>query len=327
LNLVTGGAGFIGSQLVAELVSRGEAVRVLELAHAAVDHLPANGVEVVRGDIRDRASVRRAVRGCRRVYHLAANPNLWTRDRRDFDAVNHRGAVNVLEEALDAGAERVLHASTESILTSRRFTGGAVDSLELRREDMIGPYCLSKFLAEEAALSLAHRGAPVIVVNPTLPIGPGDRGQSPPTRMTVAFCKGKLPAYLDCRFNMIDARDVALGMIAAMDSGQPGRRYLLGAWNLTLAQWLAEVGRAVSIRPPRWKVPYWFALAAASVSEFLADRVTGRIPIATVTGVRLARNVMHFDAGKSHKELGFVPRPLTESIHDAIAWYRFMGWI
>lgn len=325
--LVTGGAGFIGSHLVSQLLDRGEAVRVLELPSADVEHLPLERIELMRADIRDRMAVRSAVTGCRHVYHLAANPHLWTRDRRDFDAVNHLGAIHVLTESLAAGAERVVHVSTESILTSRRFQGGPVEHQELVAEEMCGPYCLSKFHGERAALRLAEEGKPVVVVNPTLPIGPGDRGQSPPTRMTVAFCQGRLPAILDCRVNMIDARDVAAGLIAAMEVGQSGRRYLLGAWNGSLSEWLALIGAQIGRRAPRWHVPYAVALAVAWASEFLADHVTGRMPMATVTGVRLTRHVMHFDSTASLRELNIDPRPIGESIRDAIAWYRAMQWI
>lgn len=161
--LITGGAGFIGSHLVSLLVEHQQQVRVLELPTATVSHLPLQKMEVVRGDIRNRNDVRNAVKGCHQVYHLAANPNLWTRHRLDFDAVNHRGTVNVLDESLAAGASRVLHVSTESILTSRDFRGGAVESHRPRREDMVGPYCRSKLDAEAAAFRLADQGAPVLV--------------------------------------------------------------------------------------------------------------------------------------------------------------------
>ncbi|QDU60152.1 3 beta-hydroxysteroid dehydrogenase/Delta 5--_4-isomerase [Planctomycetes bacterium Pan216] len=325
MNLVTGGAGFIGRHLVRQLVDAQEPVRVLDLSSPVEGDL--TGVEWHVGDIRDRSAVRRAVEGCRRVYHLAANPNLWTRRRRDFDAVNHQGTVHVLREAVDAGCERVLHTSTESILTSRRFDGGAVEDLTLRREDMVGPYCLSKFQAEEAAMTLAREGAPVVIVNPTLPIGPGDYGLSPPTRMTVAACRGALPAYLDCQFNMIDVRDIATGLRLAMEKALPGRRYLLGAHNVTLAEWLRMVGERAGRKPPTRRVPYWLALGVAHASEWWADWISGRMPQATITGVKLTRYVMHFDPSRSLAELALSPRPLADSLKDAVCWYRRMGWI
>lgn len=321
--LVTGGAGFIGSHLVKHLATGSEPIRILELPSADVSALP--GVEVVRGDIRDRDCVRDAVRDCRHVYHLAANPNLWTRRREEFDAVNRQGTIHVLEEALDQGAERVLHVSTESILTSRRFQGGAVENYRPRREDMVGPYCLSKYEAERFAFQLADGSAPVLVASPTLPVGPGDYGLSPPTRMTLACARGELPAYLDCRLNMIDVRDVALGLARTMDVGVPGRRYLLGAWNIELIEWLRMVSAAVGRRSPRWRVLYPLALMAGHASEWLADHITGRMPNATVTGVRLTRYCMHFDPAATLEELGLKPRPLAESLHDFLEEAKRLG--
>lgn len=327
MNLVTGGAGFIGAHLVERLLAEGEAVRVLERPGAPVDHLPLEQIELVSADVRDRRAVRAAVRGCRNVYHLAGNPNLWIRDRREFDLVNHQGTVHVLEAALEAGAERVLHTSTESILASRSFAGGAAEYLRPREQDVLGPYCLSKLRAEQAAFRLAERGAPVIVVSPTLPVGPGDRNGTPPTRMTVAFCRGRLPAILDCRLNFIDVRDVAAGMVAALRVGRPGVRYLLGAANLRLRAWLALVGPLVGRKPPRAGVPYPLALAVGWIGEWIADHITGRAPMAGVTGVRLTRRCLHFDPAASLAELRLHPRPTAESARDAVEWYRKSGWI
>jgi dihydroflavonol-4-reductase len=327
VNLVTGGAGFIGSHLVQQLVERGEGVRVLERPGAAVEHLPLDRIELVRADIRDHAAVKAAVRGCARVYHLAADPNLWRRDRDAFDAINHVGAAHLMRAALDAGAARVLFVSTESILTSRQFAGGAVETVRFREQDMLGPYCLSKFRGERAAFELAEAGAPVIVCSPTLPIGPGDRGQTPPTRLAVAFCQGRIPAYLDCRFNLIDVRDAADGLVRAMERGRPGIRYLLGAHNTRLVEWLRLLAHLVGRPAPRWQVPYALALTTGWCSERWADLVTHRMPMATVTGVRLTRRSMHFDASVSTHELGLQPRSVQASTADAVAWYRSQGWI
>jgi len=331
VKLVTGGAGFIGSHLVAALLAEGDEVRVLERPGADVDHLPLARIELVGADIRDRAAVARATRGCRHVYHLAADPNLWRREVREYDAINHQGALNVIRAALDNGAERVLHTSTESILTSTEtaadFAGESVEDLELKESDMLGPYCVSKFRADRAARRMAAEGAPVILVCPTLPVGPGDRSLTPPTRMSVAFCRGELPAYVNCRLNLVDARDVAQGMIAAIRKGRPGRRYLLGGHNRELADWLAALGAEVGRAPPRWTVPYAAALAVAWCSEQWARYVTGKMPMATVTGVRLTRRSMFFDAAPSLSELGLAPRPVEDSARDAVAWYKSLGWL
>ncbi len=325
--VVTGGAGFIGSHLVELLVSRGERVRVIERSGAAVDHLPLAKIEVVFADIRDEDSVRTALRGCGAVYHLAANPQLWTRHRNDFHAVNYLGAVHVLRGALDAGARRVLHTSTESILTRARQTVLIAEDQDVPAADVIGPYCRSKFRAERFAFHLARSGAPVVVVNPTLPVGPGDRGRSPPTQMMLDCCRGNRSAYLDADLNMIDARDIAAGMVAALERGRTGVRYLLGAENWSIHRVFSHVAKLVGEAEPRWRVPYPLALAAAYVSEFVADTVTGRIPAATVTGVKLTRRRMHFDASRSLAELGITPRPVTESIAETVAWFRAMKWL
>ncbi|MGL5098271.1 MAG: NAD-dependent epimerase/dehydratase family protein, partial [Planctomycetia bacterium] len=222
---------------------------------------------------------------------------------------------------------RVVHASTESILGCRRPGPEPLETAVLHEEDMIGPYCRSKHRAEVEALRLGRAGAPVVVVNPTLPVGPGDRLLTPPSRLTLSAAKGELPAYLECEFNMIDVRDVATGMRAALDRGQPGRRYILGAWNLRLSQWLALTAAAANRPAPTWKVPYPLALTVAFAQEAWADWITGRAPQATLTGVRLTRRRMHFDAGPSLAALGLTPRPITESLSDAVAWYRQVGWL
>jgi dihydroflavonol-4-reductase len=326
LTVVTGGAGFIGSHLVENLVRRGERVRVVERPGAETGHLPP-GVEIVRADIRDRAAVDQALRGAAQVYHLAANPNLWVRDRREFDAVNHRGTVHVLDAALDAGAERVLHTSTESILTCARATGPIAEDAAVTEADAVGPYCLSKLRAEDAAMARARAGRPVVVANPTMPVGPGDRGLSPPSRLIRDFCRGELPARMDCTLNLIDVRDVAEGLVRVMDRGEPGRRYLLGGENLTLAGLLSILSEMTGVPVPRWRVPYPVGLAAAWLSELWADRVSGRPPKATLTGVRLTRRTMHFDASRSLAALGLTPRPARQSLADAVDWLRQTGQI
>jgi dihydroflavonol-4-reductase len=321
LTIVTGGAGFIGSHLVERLVARGERVRVVERPEADTAHLPPR-VEVVRADIRDAPAVAEALRGGRRVYHLAANPNLWVRDRAEFDAVNHRGTVHVLDAALANGAERVLHTSTESILTRARSDGPIAEDVAIALSDAIGPYCRSKLLAENEAMACARAGRPVVIANPTMPVGPGDRGLSPPTRLIRDFCRGRLPARMDCTLNLIDVRDVAEGLIRTMERGQPGRRYLLGGENLTLVGLLGVLSELTGVPVPRRRIPYALGLAVACGSEFWADHVTGQTPRATVTGVRLTRRTMHFDPTRSLAALGLAPRPVRESLADAVAWLR-----
>jgi dihydroflavonol-4-reductase len=324
--LVTGGAGFIGSHLVHQLLDKGESVRVLEHPNAPVAHLPVGCIELMRGDIRDRSAVEAAVRGCGEVYHLAAYPHLWAARRGVFQQVNYLGTVNVLDAALSAGVRRVLHTSTESILTRVRQDGPIAEDQRVALRDVVGPYCRSKLLAEQHAFRAARAGAPVVIVNPTLPVGPGDFGQSPPTRMILDFCRGKRREYLDATLNLIDVRDVAAAMVRAMEAGRPGRRYLLGNENLSVREVFARLAALTGLPEPHRRVPYGVALAAAYASEFLANVFTAQAPAATVTGVKLTRRVMHFDARRSLADLGVRPCPVAQALADAVAWYREVGW-
>lgn len=334
LSLVTGGCGFIGHHLVRLLATRGERVRVLDWRRPAADNgifagLPSGAVEFRQGDIADPATVDAAVAGVSRVYHLAANPNLWARDASVFERVNLGGTLNVLAAAERHRPERVVYTSTESILAGLRGAarGSAMidEDIALSVDDMPGPYCRSKFLAERAALDAAANGLPVVVVNPTLPIGPGDRLLTPPSRMLLDFLGGRTPAYLETAFNMIDVRDAALGHILAAERGRTGQRYILGGENLTMSGLLALLAE-ISGRPvPRLRIPYWLAYAYSAVDEFVADRITGKPPRAPLTGVRLARHAMHFDNSRALAELGLQPRPLRRALTDAVAWFRNEG--
>jgi dihydroflavonol-4-reductase len=301
-------------------------VRVLERPGAAIEHLPLANIELVRADIRNRPAVDECVRDCDSVFHLAANPNLWTHRRGHFRQVNFLGAANVLGASIAAGVRRILHTSTESILTRASQNGPIPADVVVRPRDVVGPYCRSKYDAEVYALRLAQAGAPIVVVNPTLPVGPGDLGRSPPTQMMLDFCRGRRREYLSAELNLIDVRDVAKGMVQALERGRTGRRYLLGHENISIREIFQKLSRLTGIPEPRWRVPYPVALTAAYVSEFVADVATRRSPAATITGVKLTRRTMHFDASKCLAELNLAPRPIDESLADAVGWFREMGW-
>jgi dihydroflavonol-4-reductase len=197
--------------------------------------------------------------------------------------------------------------------------------VEIAPEDTVGPYCLSKLRAEQYAFSLARRGRPVVVANPTMPVGPGDRGLSPPTRLILDFCRGRLPVAMECTLNLIDVRDAARGIDLTMQRGTPGRRYLLGGTNVTLMGLFLHLSRLTGVPVPRWNVPYPLGLAVAAASELWANYVTGRMPRATITGVRLARRLLHFDPSRSLAELGLRPRGLDESLDETVAWLGSAG--
>lgn len=323
--LITGGCGFIGRHLVRLLLARGERVRVLDLADGPAEEHPA--VELIRASTLDSAAVERALRGIDRLYHLAAVPHLWSADKGQFERVNHRGTEVVLTAAARADLERIVHCSTYAVLVGRRrLSGQAVDETALLgSDDMAGPYCRSKCRAEHAALAAARRGLPVVVVNPTAVLGPGDDNLTPPTEMLRLLLNGGPGFFLDCPLNFVDVRDVALGHLLAAERGRIGERYLLGGTNLTMRQLLALLSGLTGLPMPRRAIPPWVALAVAHVSETLADHVTHRPPTAPLTGVRLALQSAAVDAGKAARELGLAPRPLAETLADAIGWLHAHG--
>jgi dihydroflavonol-4-reductase len=317
--LVTGGCGFIGRHLTTLLSRRGYRVRVLDLQDWP--DAPA-GVEIRRGSILDKATVAGAMEGIQLVFHLAANPNLWAPDPRTFHEVNYEGTCRVLEAAAEAGVSRIVYTSTESILKNVRARNGSDaalidESVELALEDVWGAYCRSKFLAEEAARRAAKSGLPVVIVNPTMPVGPGDGLLTPPTRMLLGFLNGATPAYMDCEFNLVDARDVALGHLLAAERGRFGERYILGGENLALANVLELLREMTGFPIARCRVPYRLAYFAGLISEGIA-RLTKRPPLAPLSGVVLARSSMAFDSRKARGELGWASRPLRQSLQDAV---------
>jgi len=329
--LVTGGHGFVGSHLVSQLLSRGNQVRILDLSPEVPSELAQcakdGQLEIRLGDIRDEKAVSMALRGIDSVFHLAANPRLWTRRRGDFFSINQLGAKKVLETACRSGCRRVVHCSTESILTRRDQVGAIRPNQVVPRREVVGPYCRSKHAAEVMALGMGRRGWPIVVVNPTLPVGPGDRGLTPPGKLIRDFCRGKRREFIHAELNLVDVRDVARGMILAMEKGIPGRRYLLGGENMTVRELFGRLSGLTGLPGPRWQVPYPVALLAGWVGELAADLFTGREPEPSITGVTLAGRRMVFDPRESLEELGLVPGPVNKALLDAINWFRSAGML
>lgn len=325
--VVTGGAGFIGAHLVRRLVEEGVTVTVLERPGASLDNLAGLDVRVLPADISIPASLDPILEKCDVLFHLAANPRLWVRDRREFQRVNTLGTRNVLAAAKAARVSRVVYTSTESIIGPSRHGERGDEETPARADDMVGSYCLSKFLAEQAALEAASSGQDVVIVNPTVPVGPGDINRSPGSRLMVDFLNGRVPVCMDCRLNVVDVRDVAWGHILAWRRGVSGRRYILGNQSITVFELLKLAGEIYGRKPPRACVPYAIGLAFAYVSEFVADYMTGREPAATVTGVRLTRRMAHLDCSRAERELGFQTADIRYALLDAIVWYQQRGWV
>lgn len=326
--LVTGGAGFIGSHLVRQLAAANHAVRVLEKPGASVSHLPQDRIEIVFADIRDGAAVARATGDCDIVLHLAANPNLWARNPDDFEQVNHQGTRHVLEAARSAGARRIVHVSTESILAAARGHDVITERTRTSLSDMIGPYCRSKWLAEQAAQEAVEAGQPVVIVRPTIAVGPGDINLGPPSRLVCDFCNGRVKGHLDGGLNLIDVRDAAAGIWAAAEHGDIGRRYLLAAEDWSIHDLLRLLAKLSGRPAPRWRVPYTVALGFAYFEEWVCSHLTATVPMATVTGVRLTQRHFRFDGRQSARELRLQPmRDCGAAVAEALGWFRAAGLI
>jgi dihydroflavonol-4-reductase len=319
MNLVIGGSGFIGAHLVQELLSHDEQVRVFDR-----DPYPAGLArqpqESVQGDILDTDHVATAMDGCETVYHLAGIPMLWARDVATFDRVNHQGTRSILAAARKKEIGTLVFTSTESILAPTSGNEPVREDASPRLEDMLGPYCRSKFLAEQAVFDAAREGMRAIVVCPTLPIGPGDRNLTPPGQMVHDFLLGKIPGFLDCTLNFADVRDMAIWHRNAANAGEPGRRYILSGYNLKIEEFLQLLARESGRPAPRLKVPYAVALAWSYVEHYYG-RLTGKKPKSSITGVKLCRRSMAFDGSWTWQALAHQPRPLAETIKETVAWH------
>ena len=314
--LVTGGSGFIGQHLVRVLLARGRAVRILDLREP--EYAPA-GLQFVKGSILDARQVRKALAGIEDVYHLAALPGMWMPDKRDFHAVNCRGTEIVLAAARERGVSRFLYCSTESILFGRSNCEPVVtESVRTTPEEMPGAYTRSKMLAEQRALQAAALGFPLIIANPTMPIGP-HRNLTPPTAMLRYFLNRRIQVYVDFVLNLVDVRDVAAGLVLAMERGQVGQRYILGGQNISLRKLLDLVGAMSGRNALRIPLSTGVARLAATAMEFLSDHLTHRSPSATVEGVRIALRSKPLSNEKSERELGYAPRPIEPALRDIVA--------
>jgi dihydroflavonol-4-reductase len=323
--LVTGGTGFVGANLVRELLASGATVRVL--ARPAGDRRALQGcaVEIAEGDLLDVASVERAVAGARHVYHVAADYRLWARDPRALFRANVDGTRHVLRAAAEAGAVRIVYTSTVGALGIPKDGAAGDEATPVSLGDMVGPYKASKFLAERVADEMAARGAPVVIVNPSAPIGPWDVKPTPTGQMIVDFLAGRMFASVDTGLNLVHVRDVARGHVQAAERGRPGQKYILGHENVPLLDLLRRLAALTGLPGPRLRIPYAVAWMAAAGMEGVA-RLTGRPPRVALTAVRMARKRMYFSPTKAVAELGLPQTPVDEALRDAVDWFRARGY-
>jgi dihydroflavonol-4-reductase len=325
--LVTGGTGFVGSHLVRRLLARNAEVRCLVRAASRLDNLQDLPVEFVTGDLRDVESLKQAVRGVSRVYHCAADYRLWCKEPREMYDSNVGGSRNVMQAAMDEGVERVVYTSTVGALGINDNGTPANEATPVALADMIGHYKRSKFLAEEEVRRFAARGLPVVIVNPSTPVGELDIKPTPTGKIIVDFLKGKMFGYVDTGMNLIDVRDCAEGHILAAERGRVGERYILGGANLTLKEMFDALASVTNIPSPKMRVPHWVAESYARLENFWAINVARRVPDVPLESVKMARHCMWFDSAKAVRELGLPQSPIGDALKRAADWFREHGYV
>ena len=329
---VTGASGFVGANLVHELNARGHSVKALLRPNADERGLAGADYERVSGDVSDRQALAEAMRGCDWCFHVAASYHLWLRDYAPMYAANVEGTRNVIEAAAEAGCSRIVYTSTVGCIGLPKELNGAVtptdETAPVAESQMSNHYKLSKWRAEVVARELAAKGLPVVIVNPSAPVGPRDVKPTPTGKMILDFLNREMPAYLDTGLNWVHVRDVAVGHILAAERGRVGERYILGHadGNWTMKSALDVLAEITGLSAPRFRVPHLVALLAAHVDE-TRSRITGRAPKAPVGGVRMAKYKMFFSPAKSIRELGLPQTNPKQALAEAVKWFRQHGYV
>ncbi len=327
LAFVTGATGFVGSHVARVLLEQGADLRLLVRAGSDARNIGGLNADRVPGDLRDPASLEKAMAGCEVVFHVAADYRLWVRDPEQMFRSNVAGTQAILQAARKNGVRRVV--CTSSVATMG-FTGNghpADENSPVALENMIGPYKKSKFMAEQVAIEAGRSGMDVVVVNPTTPVGEQDIKPTPTGRIVVDFLKKKFPAYVDTGLNLVDVTECARGHAAALEKGRTGERYILGGENLTLKQILDKLGAITGLPSPKIRVPYAMALATGVVDEVFTGRILGREPRATIDAVRMGRKKMFVTSAKAERELGWKTIPVDDALRRAVEWFQKNGYV
>jgi dihydroflavonol-4-reductase len=323
--LVTGAAGFLGSHVARQLIARGEEVRVLMRASSTNRAVADLSLEYVTGDLRDPASLDRALKGIKRVFHVAADYRLWAKRSQDIYDSNVGGTKNILDAARRAGVEQFIYTSTVATIAVDR-PQHPNESTDARLEEMVGHYKRSKWLAEREALSAAKAGLPVIIAMPTTPVGPWDWKPTPTGKIILDFLNGNMPGYVETGLNFVGVEECAAGHLLVAEKGKVGERYLLGAENLTLKQLLDKLASITGLPAPRLKIPHALALGVA-YAETAFSRIIRREPQIPVEGVKIARHMMFVDCSRAQRELGFQPGAVSAALERAVRWYEANGYV
>jgi len=325
--LITGASGFVGSAVARAARARGFQVRVLVRASSPRQNLAGLDAEVFEGDMRDEASVSRALAGARYLFHVAADYRLWARDPGEIERNNLEGTRAVMRAALQQRVERVVYTSSVATLKVDSQTTAATEDAPLASEQAIGAYKRSKVIAERLVEQMvAQEGLPAVIVNPSTPIGAHDVRPTPTGRIIIEAATGKMPAFVDTGLNLVNVEDVAAGHLLALDHGRIGERYILGGDNVTLQQLLGEIASLTGRRPPRVKLPLWPLFPLARAAEAVAQ-ITGREPFVTVDGLKMSKNRMFFSSAKAERELGYRAAPHLAALQAALDWFSQAGYL
>jgi dihydroflavonol-4-reductase len=319
---LTGATGFLGSHVARVLAEQGADLRLLVRSTSNLKNLEGVKAETATGDLRDAASLQKAISGCDTVFHVAADYRLWLRDPQEMYRSNVNGTRAILEAAQQNGVSRVVYTSSVATMGFTANGHPADEDSPVSLSDMIGHYKRSKFMAEQLALEAGRSGLHVVTVNPTTPVGEHDIKPTPTGRIVVDFLKRKFPAYVETGLNLVDATVCAHGHIAALERGKSGERYILGGENLTLKQILDKLGKITGLPSPKIKLPYAFAFAAGVVDEAITGGLLHREPRATVDTVRMGKKKMFASSDKAERELGWKIVPVEPALRRAVDWFR-----
>lgn len=322
--LVTGVTGLIGHHVVRLLLEKGHSVRGLHRTSTALRNIAGLPIELIQGDVRDDRVVNTAVQGCSAVIHCAGLTKLWHHPRRDFHDINVTGTENVCRAALKFGVERFVHTSSCVVMGPGKNAIPRDESWQAAAADIQGSYERSKFFGEEKVKDFLQQGLPAVMLRPTAVTGPGDIHGTPPGQFLRLFFRRGIPISYDCGINFVDARDVAAAHVAALTHGPIGDTYAISGHNLWMHDLFALLERATGIKAPRWNMSFSMALVLTTLLEGVAT-ITRQPPLTTVSALRARKHPWFFDCSKAMRDLGFLPRPLDETIRDTAAWYRAEG--
>jgi dihydroflavonol-4-reductase len=324
--LVTGASGFIGGNLARELLRQGYQVRAMVRRESNVKYLRDTGIELIEGDLLDKASLKKALHGCEALFHAAAIYTFWSRNPELIYQTNVQGTENILEAAKTEGIKKVVFTSSESTVGINKGCTGTEEGKGCL-EKIPGDYKKSKFMAENLAFKMSQDGLPLVIVNPTTPIGPYDIKPTPTGGMVVAYLNGNMFACVNTGLNIVDVEDVAKGHILALEKGRSGERYLLGNKNLTFREIMLILERISGIKAPRVNIPTGLALGAGYLDEFFEGKIMGRNPHVPVAAVKASRKFRHFDCSKAVSELGLPQTPVEIAFEKAVNWFRQNGYV